>query len=113
MRKILVTGGTGFIGSALVRALVGRGDQVRSLDNDSRGSRDALKDLAGKVEFQVGDIRDYSAVAKASRGMDIVCHLAAINGTRYFYEMPEKVLKVGVLGVINVLEWFKNNKKGK
>ena len=67
-RKILVTGGTGFIGSALVRALVHHGAQVRCLDNNSRGATERLGDVLEKVELVVGDVRDPATVARATRG---------------------------------------------
>jgi dTDP-glucose 4,6-dehydratase/UDP-glucose 4-epimerase len=103
-RRILVTGGTGFIGSAVVRALVRQGHRVRTLDNDSRGSAGRLEDLAGDVELISGDIRDPAAVDAAVRGVEAVCHLAAVNGTRHFYERPELVLDVAIRGMLNVLD---------
>jgi len=78
-RKVLVTGGTGFIGSALIRSLVGRGAQVRCLDNNSRGATDRLGDVFERIELLVGDVRDPATVARAARGMESVCHLAYIN----------------------------------
>ena len=56
VKKYLVTGGTGFIGSALVRRLVKNGNSVRVLDNDSRGAKERLGDVAGKIEFAKADI---------------------------------------------------------
>jgi nucleoside-diphosphate-sugar epimerase len=103
-RKILVTGGTGFIGSALVKGLLAAGAVVRSLDNDSRGSIDRLRDVEGDVEQITGDIRDSGAVREAVRGMDCVCHLAYINGTEFFYTMPELILEVAIKGMMNVLD---------
>jgi len=103
-RTYLVTGGTGFIGSALVRALVLAGARVRSLDNDSRGSRDRLGDVTGDVELISGDVRDPAVVARATRGVDSVCHLAAVNGTAFFYSQPDVVLEIGVKGMVNVLD---------
>jgi nucleoside-diphosphate-sugar epimerase len=99
-----VTGGTGFIGSHLVQGLLRSGAQVRSLDNDSRGSREKLGPLADQVELRMGDIRDRAAVAEAVRGVDCVCHLAYVNGTEYFYTKPELVLDVAVRGMMNVLD---------
>src|SRR6478735_4875708 len=58
-RTALVTGGAGFVGSNLVRALLDRGDTVRVLDNFSTGNRANLVDLAGEVEVVEGDLRSY------------------------------------------------------
>jgi len=102
--KILVTGGTGFIGSALVKALVNNGELVRVLDNQSRGSMRRLREIKGKFEFIKGDIRDPKVVERACRGVDQVMHLAYINGTEFFYTKPELVLEVGVKGMMNVLD---------
>jgi nucleoside-diphosphate-sugar epimerase len=102
--KILVTGGSGFIGSALVRALVHAGNNVRVLDDNSRGRARRLEDVATDIEFIAGDIRDAATVAKAAQGMDEVHHLAFVNGTEFFYKMPELVLDVGVRGMINVID---------
>jgi nucleoside-diphosphate-sugar epimerase len=100
----LVTGGSGFLGAALVKALVDRGRAVRVLDNNFRGSRARLGDYLNQVDFVEGDVRDASAVARAVSGVAVVCHLAFINGTRHFYEQPVLVLDVGVRGTLNVLE---------
>lgn len=100
----LVTGGTGFIGAALVRALVSRGDRVRSLDDGSRGAVRRLGDAARDVELVNGDIRDGATVAGAMRGIERVVHLAYVNGTEYFYERPELVLEVAVKGIVNVID---------
>jgi nucleoside-diphosphate-sugar epimerase len=102
--RILVTGGSGFIGSGLVKALVGAGNQVRVLDNNSRGKPDRLKDVANDIELIAGDVRDADAVARATQGMDEVHHLAFVNGTEFFYKAPELVLDVGVRGMINVID---------
>jgi nucleoside-diphosphate-sugar epimerase len=104
MKKYLVTGGTGFIGSALVKRLVKEGNFVRVLDNNIRGSIEKLGDTYDSIEFIQGDIRDTETVRKACEGMDSVAHLAYINGTEYFYKMPELVLDVGVRGMLNVID---------
>ncbi len=103
-RSYLVTGGTGFLGSALVRRLVKDGGRVRVLDDDSRGRTSRLDDIRDDIEFVAGDIRDAEAVSKATKGMDTVCHLAFVNGTEFFYSKPDLVLDVGVRGMINVLD---------
>lgn len=101
-KRILVTGGSGFIGSALARALVTMGASVRSLDDESRGSHSRLAN--SNVERINGDIRNYGSVLNAVRGVDSVCHLAAVNGTEFFYSKPELVLEVAVKGIVNVLD---------
>ena len=103
-KTYLVTGGTGFIGAGLVKGLVAAGARVRSLDNDSRGSKAKLGDVAKDVELIVGDIRDATTVARAIKGVDSVCHLAYINGTEFFYTKPELILEVAVKGVMNVID---------
>ena len=103
-KSYLVTGGTGFIGAGLVKGLVAAGARVRSLDNDSRGSRDKLGATASEVELIVGDIRDAATVARALQGMDGVCHLAYINGTEFFYTKPDLILEVAVKGMMNVID---------
>lgn len=100
----LVTGGLGFLGSSLVGALVREGHKVRVLDNLSRGSKSRLDDVALDVEIIKGDIRDPDAVVGALRDIDVVCHLAYVNGTQYFYERPGEVLEVGLKGMVNVLD---------
>lgn len=108
-RTYLVTGGTGFIGSAVVEALVRRGDKVRCFDNQWRGTPENLREIASSVDFRTGDIRDFDAVKKASDGVDCIMHLAAINGTEHFYTIPEQILEVSVKGMMNVLDACKAN----
>jgi len=103
-RRFLVTGGTGFIGSALVKRLVARGAIVRCFDNHSRGVHTKLGDAIHHVELVTGDIRDASAVAEAVRGVDAVCHFAYVNGTEFFYQRPGEILEVAVKGMMNVLD---------
>jgi len=102
--RILVTGGSGFIGSGLVKALVKAGHRVRVLDDNSRGRPRRLAEVEADIEFIGGDVRDPQAVENAARGMEEVHHLAYVNGTEFFYSRPELVLEVGVKGMINVLD---------
>lgn len=102
--RYLVTGGTGFIGAALVRRLVGQGHAVRALDNNFRGAPRRLGDAAAAIEMVEADIRDAEAVRAAARDVDSVLHLAYVNGTEFFYEQPELVLDVGLRGMLNVLD---------
>jgi nucleoside-diphosphate-sugar epimerase len=105
-KKYLVTGGTGFIGSALVRALIVAGHAVRVLDDGSRGSTQRLADLSLEdgLECVEGDVRRLADVERAVLGVDAVLHLAAVNGTEFFYTKPDLVLEVAVKGMVNVLD---------
>ncbi|TDJ56585.1 MAG: SDR family NAD(P)-dependent oxidoreductase [Planctomycetota bacterium] len=103
-KKILVTGGTGFLGSALVVRLVREGHTVRVLDNQSRGAARRIAEVIDDVELIEADIRDAHAVSRATKAMESVVHLAYVNGTEFFYTMPQLVLDVAVRGMINVLD---------
>jgi len=104
MTKILVTGGTGFIGSNLVRVLLERGNFVRVFDNNFRGENNNLPKNNSNIEFYEGDIRDLSDVKKAVCDIHTIYHLAFINGTRNFYEKPELVMDVGLKGHLNIMD---------
>ena len=56
------------------------------------------------MEILEGDIRDASQVSKACKDIDVVYHLASVNGTEYFYAHPELVLEVGLKGTLNLLD---------
>jgi nucleoside-diphosphate-sugar epimerase len=103
-RRILVTGGSGFIGSALVKALLRAGETVRVFDDNSRGALRRLQEVEKDIDFVSGDIRDAAAVDAAMRGIDEVHHLAFVNGTATFYSAPDLVLDVGVKGIVNVID---------
>ena len=104
LNRSLVTGGTGFIGSALVKRLVKNGHEVIVFDNDFRGSKERLSSISDKITLIEGDIRDLKQVKNAVENCNNIFHLAFINGTRFFYEKPELVLEVGVKGALNTLE---------
>ena len=99
--RYLVTGGAGFIGSALTRRLLADGHQVTVLDDLSRGRLDRLRGLA--CETVGGDIRDLGVVVTAMQGCDSVIHLAYLQGTQTFYAEPRQVLDVALRGMLNVL----------
>ncbi|MGE5580986.1 MAG: NAD-dependent epimerase/dehydratase family protein [Bacillota bacterium] len=110
MNRVLITGGCGFLGSNLAKRMINEGYFVRVFDNSFRGNKSKLGNYFSDIDFVEGDIRDLDAVDKACQGMDVIFHLAFINGTKYFYEIPEKVLEVGVKGAMNTLEAaLKNN----
>ncbi|MGA7485522.1 MAG: SDR family NAD(P)-dependent oxidoreductase [Xanthobacteraceae bacterium] len=112
-RRILVTGGSGFIGSALVKALLREGEAVRVFDDNSRGTLRRLREVERDVEFVRGDIRDAAAVDAAMRGIDEVHHLAFVNGTATFYSAPDLVLDVGVKGIVNVIDGCRRHGVGR
>lgn len=102
--RVLLTGGSGFVGAGLAAELVGAGHLVVAFDNNSRGSKERLARFGDAVEFVEGDVRDLDAVRRATKGCEVVWHLAYINGTRYFYERPDDVLEVGVKGTVNTID---------
>jgi nucleoside-diphosphate-sugar epimerase len=108
-KSFLVSGGTGFIGSALVKRLVREGARVRIIDNDSRGARRRIAEVADDIEIIHADIRDTATVISAARGVDCIVHLAAVNGTEFFYSKPELVLDVGVRGMLAVIDAARAN----
>lgn len=100
-KKYLVTGGAGFIGSAVTRKLVSLGHEVRVFDDMSRGRVDRLAGVS--CSWWWGDIRNEDAVLSAMQGIDSVIHLAYIQGTQTFYAEPRQVLDVAMRGMLNVL----------
>ena len=101
MTRALVTGGGGFIGSNLVRALLERGDEVRVLDNFSTGNRDNLDGL--DVEVVEGELRSYERVHNAVRGVDVVFHLGALGSVPRSVQDPLTSSAVNIEGTLNVL----------
>jgi len=102
-RRVLVTGGAGFIGSHLVDALAARGDHVVVVDDLSVGSRDNLKqhDGGGRVELHVADVLDGDRLSRLMRGVDVVFHLATQCVRLSLFE-PELVHKVNTEGTLRV-----------
>ncbi len=103
-KSYLVTGGAGFLGSAIARRLLSEGHSVRILDNEWRGNVRRIADISDDVQFIRADIRDSGAVDRAVAGMDGVCHLAYVNGTQFFYSQPGLVIDVAVRGAMNVID---------
>ncbi len=101
MAKVLVTGGAGFIGSHLVRALLERGDQVRVLDNLSTGSKANLAGL--DIDFIEGDIRDAAIVQESIKDVDFIFHLAAFISVAGSMEDPLACYDANLNGSLNVL----------
>jgi nucleoside-diphosphate-sugar epimerase len=101
--KTLVTGGGGFIGSNLARALLARGDDVRVLDNFATGSRANLAGLEHDVELVEGDLRSYERVHAAVRGVEVVFHQGALPSVPRSVQDPLTTTAVNVEGTLNVL----------
>ncbi len=102
-KNFLVTGGAGFIGSNLVKKLIKEGHMVTIFDNLSRGSFKKFDNLEN-IKIINGDIRKIKDLKKAFLNIDCVCHLAYINGTKYFYSKPEIILDVAIKGLMNVVD---------
>ena len=104
MNKCVITGGAGFIGSALVRACLARGvHQVVVIDNLLTGHERNLEEVRGAVDFCRADIRDYDAITPAIAGADAVFHLAAIPSVPRSITDPVPSHEVNIDGTFQVL----------
>jgi UDP-N-acetylglucosamine/UDP-N-acetyl-alpha-D-glucosaminouronate 4-epimerase len=101
--RTLVTGGGGFIGSAVVRALLERGAEVRVLDNFSTGNRNNLVDVWDDIEIVEGELRSYERVHAGMRGTELVFHQAALPSVPRSVQDPLTTSAVNVDGTLNVL----------
>lgn len=110
IKKILVTGGSGFIGSAITKYLVSCGHKVVVFDNNSRGRIRRLKNIKNKINFYKGDIRDFKKLNSIPGKFDCVIHLAYVNGTKHFYKKPFEILDIAVGGLLNILKFCKSKK---
>lgn len=115
MKRVLVTGGAGFIGTHLTRRLLREGYQVSVLDNflpQVHGDcRTLAEDLQGKVELLIGDVRDKVAFHDALLDKDIVVHLAAETGTGQSMYEPVRYEQVNIGGTSLLLDFITNNPK--
>ncbi|HTB59565.1 MAG TPA: SDR family oxidoreductase [Polyangia bacterium] len=100
----LVTGGAGFIGSSLARALVSRGDRVRVIDNLSSGRRENLADISQDLELIEADIRDEAALTRALDGVELVFHEAAIPSVPRSLANPIASHDANATGTLEVLQ---------
>jgi len=114
-KKVLVTGGAGFIGSHLVESLLKLGSRVVAYDNfddfypgKEKNVEQSLQDQ--RYQLVRGDILDRETLGKVMRGVDVVFHLAAQAGVRYCINDPYKAEQVNVIGTLNVLTLAKERK---
>jgi len=110
MKKFLVTGGAGFIGSHIVEALLKKKCLVRVLDNFSSGKEENLKNIKEKIELIRADIRDKRACLKATKGIDFILHQAALRSVPKSLLNPQDYNEVNIQGALNLLEASVKNK---
>jgi UDP-glucose 4-epimerase len=105
MRKVLVTGGAGFIGSHLSEALLERGDEVYVIDNLSTGHYENVRHLRGNKMFHltVGSILDIPTLTPLVEQADLIFHLAAVVGVQKIIDSPVDTIETNILGAHNVL----------
>jgi dTDP-glucose 4,6-dehydratase len=109
MKKILVTGADGFIGSHLVESLVNQGYKVKAFvlynSFNKWGWLDSLdKSVLSEIEVFAGDIRDPYGVKNAMEGCDSVLHLAALIAIPYSYHSPDTYIDTNIKGTLNILQ---------
>lgn len=109
MKKVLVTGADGFIGSHLTERLLEKGYQVRAFvyynSFNNWGWLDTLpKQKLEKIEIFSGDIRDPNGVREAMKGIDIVFHLAALIAIPFSYHSPDSYVDTNIKGTLNILQ---------
>lgn len=109
MKRILVTGGTGFIGSNIVKYFIRKQYHVLVYDNNSRGKLENLNDYEESFEYIHGDIRDINTLIKHTKEINTIVHLAYINGTKNFYTKPYEILEIATKGMNNVVDAMKIN----
>ena len=106
MASYLITGGAGFIGSNIVKALLKRGEKVRVLDNFSTGKRENIEPYIGSPDFEIfeGDLRSFPMVKNAMEGVDYVLHQGALPSVPRSIKDPVTTNEVNINGTLNVLE---------
>ncbi|MFL6354250.1 MAG: SDR family oxidoreductase [Bryobacteraceae bacterium] len=113
MNRSIVTGGAGFIGSALVRALLTQGHQVEVIDNLSTGNRDNLEEVADRITIHQLDLRDYDRIAAVIAGADRIFHLGAIPSVPKSILRPVPSHESNLDGTFNVYRAAAEGKAGR
>lgn len=104
MKRFLVTGGAGFIGSHIVSRLVRENNFVRVLDNFSSGKKQNLEHVIKGIELIEGDIRSDADCEKACKGIDFVLHQAALRSVPKSMQSPREYNEVNINGTLNMLQ---------
>src|SRR3972149_2087818 len=110
-KKILVTGGQGFVGSFLVDNLLSKGHEVTIFDRHYDSAKFKEYNWEGKVIFQLGDLKDRDSVIEAISLNDIAVNLAGLLGTQEMINNPIPAIEVNILGAINVFDACRMHKK--
>lgn len=107
MVKVLITGGTGFIGFHLLKHLLKQGHELTIIDNFFRSEIDRyFSEYASQIKLVVMDLtKPLADHPELDDHYEIVFHLAAINGVKYANQIPAKVLRTNILATINLLDW--------
>ncbi len=103
MATYLITGIAGFIGSALARAVLAQGDQVRGIDNLSTGKQENLAAIRGQIDFRQADLLDMNAVQEACGGVDYIFHEAAIPSVPRSVANPLESNRANIDATVNLL----------
>lgn len=102
--KYLVTGGSGFIGSYIVKQLVAENNEVIVFDDFSRGKMDNLRGVEDNITIKQADILDYKSLMEISSGLDGIFHQAALTSVPESFSNPEKYHNVNVNGTKNIFK---------
>ncbi len=111
--RVLVTGGAGFIGANLVSALIGRGHEVRALDDLSAGARPTWWGSPSGPQCVEASVEDQAAVRRVARGVDAVVHLAAKPGVAFSVDHPDAEFRANVQGTFNVVNGARRSGAGR
>ena len=107
MKKVLITGGAGFIGSYLSNRLINENYSVDIVDNQFRGDYNRVDK---RVKIYNIDLTKFEELSQLPKNYDWIFHLAAVNGTDNFYKIQSKVFEVGVKSCLNIYDYFKYSK---
>ncbi|HEX4748523.1 MAG TPA: SDR family oxidoreductase [Bryobacteraceae bacterium] len=113
MTRCVVTGGAGFIGSALVRALLAEGNRVHVIDNLSTGKLDNLEEVADQITVHEYDLRDYKRIAPVLGGADYIFHLGALPSVPKSIIDPVPSHEANIDGTFNVFRAAVEGKAGR